>query len=147
MQGLSSRRPSPTLVIAIVALVVAMVGTGYAATQLPKNSVGTKQLKNKSITTAKIKKDAVTGAKVKKHTLTGTNINLDKLGTVPSAGHAVLADSATSIPPAEATHLVGGPGQPSFEDGSANYGTVEGRGHQSAGFSRTTRGSSTCRAS
>jgi hypothetical protein len=33
------------MVIAFIALLVAMGGTGYAAVALPKNSVGTKQLK------------------------------------------------------------------------------------------------------
>lgn len=124
MKGLVSRRPSPALVVAIIALVVAMFGTAYAATQLPKNSVGTKQLKAKSVTTAKIKKEAVTAAKVKKHTLTGNNINLEKLGTVPSANLANVATTANALAPMEATHLVGAPGEPPFQSGSVNYGTV-----------------------
>jgi hypothetical protein len=115
----TDRRPSPSLVISILALVVALAGTGYAAVNLPKNSVGAKQLKRNAVTTAKIRKNAVTGAKVRKRSLTGADINLGKLGTVPSAAHASSADS---IPPAEATHLVGGPGEPPFEEGSGNLG-------------------------
>lgn len=46
--------PSPALVISLVALFVALGGTGYAVTQLPKNSVGTTQLKNNAVTTAKV---------------------------------------------------------------------------------------------
>jgi hypothetical protein len=92
------------MIVAIVALVVAMVGTGYAASLLPKNSVGTKQ----------IKKNAVTSAKVKNKTLTGKDINLNKLGTVPSAN---LANGFSST---EAVHLVGAPGEPPFLDGSSN---------------------------
>jgi hypothetical protein len=49
------KRPSPALVVAIAALVVAMAGTGYAATQLPKNSVGNKQLKKNAVTSSKVK--------------------------------------------------------------------------------------------
>jgi hypothetical protein len=48
-------RPTPTTVIALVALFVALGGTGYAALKLPKNSVGTKQLKNNAVTGAKVK--------------------------------------------------------------------------------------------
>jgi hypothetical protein len=33
--------------IALIALMVALGGTGYAAFRLPKNSVGTKQIKNR----------------------------------------------------------------------------------------------------
>jgi hypothetical protein len=68
-------RPSPALIVAIIALIISMGGTGYAAFTLPNNSVGTKQLKNGS----------VTSAKVKRHSLTRAQINLKKLGTVPKA--------------------------------------------------------------
>jgi hypothetical protein len=110
MKGLPSRRPSASLVIAILALVMATVGTGYAAFKLPKNSVGSKQLKKNSVTKAKIKKNAVNGAKVKDHSLTGADINLAKLGTVPAA------ETANTVPPREGTHLVGASGEPAFEE-------------------------------
>ncbi len=64
------RRPSPALVVAVIALIVAMSGTSYAVTQLPRNSVGAKQLKKNAVTAVKIKKNAVTGAKVKDGSLT-----------------------------------------------------------------------------
>ena len=41
-------------VVASLALFLAIGGVGYAATQLPKNSVGTKQLKNGAVTGKKI---------------------------------------------------------------------------------------------
>jgi hypothetical protein len=116
MKALLDRRPSAAVVISIVALVMATVGTGYAALKLPKNAVGTKQLKKNSVTTAKIKKNAVTGAKVKKRTLTGSDINLNKLGTVPSA------ETANTVPPREGIHFVGAPNEPGFEAGSGNFG-------------------------
>ena len=106
--------PSPAMVVALLALFVAMVGTGYAAFKLPKNSVGTKQVKKNAITKAKIKKDAVTGAKVKAGSLSGTDIDLNSLGTVPSA------NTANSLAAAEPTHFVGLPGEPPFENGGGN---------------------------
>ena len=78
--------PSPAMVVACLALLVALGGTGYAAIKLPANSVGTKQLK----------RSAVTGVKVKSNTLGGTQINESKLGRVPSATRATSADTATS---------------------------------------------------
>jgi hypothetical protein len=106
------------MIVAIVALVVAMVGTGYAASLLPKNSVGTKQ----------IKKNAVTGAKVKNQTLTGKDINVNKLGTVPSAN---VANGFASF---EALHLVGTSGNPPFLSGSKNYPPLSGLSLQPVGF-------------
>jgi hypothetical protein len=48
-------KPSPALVIAVLALVVAMGGTGYAALKLPKNSVGSKQIKSNAVSSSKVK--------------------------------------------------------------------------------------------
>lgn len=42
-------------IMATVAVFLALVSGAYAATQLPKNSVGTKQLKNGAVTGAKVK--------------------------------------------------------------------------------------------
>ncbi len=49
------RWPSPALVVASVALVVALGGTGYAALKLPRNSVGASQIKKNAVTSVKIK--------------------------------------------------------------------------------------------
>ena len=46
--------PNPTIAVAVVALLVALGGTSYAAFSLPRNSVGTKQLKKGAVTLAKI---------------------------------------------------------------------------------------------
>lgn len=75
------RGPSPALVISLLALFVALGGTAYAATRLPRNSVGTKQLK----------KNAVTAPKIAKHAVTAAKINTKGL-TVPNAAHATNAD-------------------------------------------------------
>ena len=42
-------RPSPSMAVAFVALVVAFGGTSYAVTRLPANSVGSKQLKKGAV--------------------------------------------------------------------------------------------------
>ncbi len=63
-------RVSPATVIACIALLVALGGTGYAATSLPTNSVGTAQLKSNAVTNSKIAANAVTTTKVKNHSLT-----------------------------------------------------------------------------
>jgi len=73
-------------VLSTVAVLLALgAGTAFAASQLAKNSVGTKQLKKNSVTAKKIKKNAVTAAKIKKGAVnsakiadgavTGTDIN------------------------------------------------------------------------
>lgn len=55
MKALRAFRPSPAIVIAMIALLVALAGTGYAATRLPVNSVGTLQLRNNAVTSPKVK--------------------------------------------------------------------------------------------
>ena len=59
------RRPSPAMVVASLALLVALGGTSMAAaTQLARNSVGTPQLKDAAVSNPKIKNNAVNSAKV-----------------------------------------------------------------------------------
>lgn len=69
------RKPAPATIIALVALFVALGGSGYAAVTIS----GT-QIKNRSIA----------GKKLKKNTVTGTELNESKLGTVPSASNSAL---------------------------------------------------------
>ena len=49
------RMVSPATVLAGIALLVALGGTGYAAIVLPANSVGTAQLRNNAVVTSKVK--------------------------------------------------------------------------------------------
>ncbi len=85
------KRPSPSLVISILALFIALGGSAYAT-----GKIGTQNIKNNAITSAKIKKNAVTGAKIKNGAVTGAKINAATLGTVPNATHAQSADTAGS---------------------------------------------------
>jgi hypothetical protein len=73
MRTSSSRRPSPAMVVAIVALITALAGTAYAA---------------QTINGGAIKKQTIGGGKLKKKTLTGFQINTNKLGVVPAAKRA-----------------------------------------------------------
>ena len=55
MRGHYRLRPSPSMLVAFAALMVALGGTSYAIAQLPANSVGSKQLKKNAVTAAKVK--------------------------------------------------------------------------------------------
>src|SRR4029077_14131211 len=92
MRRMRIRRPSPSLVISCLALFIALGGAAYA-TQLKKNSVGTKQIKKNAVTTAKLKKKSVTTAKIKPGAITGSLVNLSTFGTVPSATNATNVSS------------------------------------------------------
>jgi hypothetical protein len=85
-------------VVSTLCLFVLLGGGAYAATNLPKNSVGTKQLKKNAVTATKIRREAVTGAKVKKGTLTGKQIDASTLGQVPAAANAGNAMTLGGIP-------------------------------------------------
>ena len=59
------RKPSPAMIVACLALLVALSGTGMAAaTQLGRNTVGTLQLKDSAVTNAKVRNNAINSAKV-----------------------------------------------------------------------------------
>lgn len=68
-----NRRPSPSMVVSLSALVVALAGTAYAA---------------QTINGGAIKKQTIGGGKLKPNTLTGFQINNNKLGVVPAAKRA-----------------------------------------------------------
>jgi hypothetical protein len=72
-----------TIVTAISVFLLLAGGAAYAASNLAKNSVGTKQLQKNSVTAAKIKKGAVTSAKIKKDAVTGAKFKAGGL-TGPS---------------------------------------------------------------
>lgn len=59
MKRLIRHRPSPAMVVALLALFVALAGTSYAAVSLPKNSVGARQLKKGAVTPPKVAKTTI----------------------------------------------------------------------------------------
>ena len=122
MNRLRPKLTYANVMVTILAFVVLSGGAALAASQLGKNSVGTKQLKKNAVTTAKVKREAITAAKVKKGTLTGTQINVSTLGTVPTAR---TAQTATALAPPEAWHEVGAPGEPAFQFGWHNVPSFE----------------------
>ena len=101
MKKISTKRPSPALVISVLALFVALGGSAYAASK-----VGTKDIRKNAITAAKIKKNAVTTAKVKNNAITGAKIDESSLGAVPSAVNATNALNAANFSRFHTTGLV-----------------------------------------
>jgi len=78
MHRLSRLRPTPALIVACVALIIALGGTSYAAITLPAGSVGTKQLKYGAVTSAKVKNGSLTLSDI-------SAASLSKLGRVAAA--------------------------------------------------------------
>lgn len=68
-------------VMSTLALFLALGGVGYAATQLPRNSVGAAQIRPDAVTGAKIRAGAVTGADVRDGSLSVQ----DLAGGIPTA--------------------------------------------------------------
>ena len=104
----------PATIIAVIALLVALSGAGYAAT-----TIGTSQLKNNAVTTPKIKNTAVTTAKLKNNAVTRAKIASNAVGTGKLANAAVTtpkiaagAVTASQLAPATLAALLGGTGPP-----------------------------------
>ena len=99
--------PSPSMVVACIALGVAIGGTSYAALRIPARSVGNAQLKT----------NAVTGSKVASNALTGADIDESSLDGVKAAGLqtvSVKSVQGPTIAPAPS------PDQPSVGTASAS---------------------------
>ena len=94
------------MVVACLALLVALGGTGMAAaTQLAKNSVGTAQLKDGAVTNPKIKNNAINSAKVASKSLLRSDFAPGQLPAGPTgpqgpAGPAGAAGAAGAAGPA-----------------------------------------------
>jgi hypothetical protein len=86
------RRPSAALVVSIIALLVALGGSSYAAFRLPSNSVGTKQLKAGAVTTKKL----AHGAKVSNAVHADEATSAGSASSATTAGHASHADDAVN---------------------------------------------------
>jgi hypothetical protein len=111
MARFKPHRPSPALVIALLALFVAIGGTGYAALKLPKNSVGSNQIRKGAVKNSDIAANAVTGAKVRRGSLNASDF---KAGTLGGGGNGARGPRG----PKGAT---GAAGKPAF-------GAILGRG-------------------
>jgi hypothetical protein len=98
-------RPSPAIVIACVALLLALGGASWAATALPRNSVGTAQLKN----------NAVTSGKVKNHSLLSADF---KNGQIPRGARGPVGP--TGAAGAKGATGARGPTGPAGSSGTAN---------------------------
>ncbi len=81
MRFITSSRPTPALVLAIVALFVALGGTGYAAASLSGKT---------------IRPGSIPGNRVTPNALGGVQINESRLGVVPAAKLAQAAGTARS---------------------------------------------------
>jgi hypothetical protein len=97
------------MIVALIALVIALSGTAVAASGLINGS--------------KIKNGTITGQKLKKHTLTGTQIDVAKLGKVPSAAAADHAASAGTATTAGNASQLGGLASSAFVHGGGQIYT------------------------
>lgn len=95
------RRPSPALVVACIALLVALTGTGVAAVSqlVPRSSVGTAQLKNDAVVSAKVKNGSLRRADFKSGQIPA--------GATGPAGPAGAAGAAGPAGPAGAAGPAG----------------------------------------
>lgn len=91
---MSQRRITPSLVISVIALIVALGGASYAALRIPRNSVGAGQLKRNSVSTSKLRKGSVNSSKVKDRSIRSRDL---APGVIPGATWRGGRDSSTLL--------------------------------------------------
>ena len=102
--------PSPALVVALIALFVALGGTGYAVTKLPANSVGTKQIKKNAVTGVKVKDGSLSASDFAAGTLlTGPQGPAGPRGETGATGSQGARGATGPAGPVEATYANGTP--------------------------------------
>lgn len=143
-------RPSPAMVVACLALLVALGGTSVAAVQqLGRNSVGTAQLRNNAVTAPKIANNAVIASKIRDNAVVRRKIANNAITSAQvQTGSLLAADFAEGQIPAGPAGPAGaaGPAGPAGAPGpQGRWVHVAGNGSilaQSGGASvtRTTDG-------
>jgi hypothetical protein len=110
VKSILRRRPSPALVISLIALFVSLSGVSYGVAtgfidsreiknnevrslDIRNNEIRTRDLRNNEVRGIDIRNSTVQGRDVALNTLTGEDVREDTLGKVPSAANA---DSATT---------------------------------------------------
>jgi hypothetical protein len=103
MKRLLSHRPSPAMIVALLALFVAMGGSSYAAVKISardinRGAVGTRAIADNAIRSGDIHNATVSGLDVKDDSLTNADIDNTNLSalTAKSADTATHATSATA---------------------------------------------------
>ena len=113
MQSLVRRRPSPALVISLIALFVSLSGVSYGVAtgfidsrelknnevrsiDIRNNEVRTRDLRNNEVRGIDIRNSTVQGRDIALNTVTGEDVKEDTLQKVPSALPADTAASATT---------------------------------------------------
>jgi len=86
MQSVMRSRPSPSMVVALIALFVAL--SGSAAALRGHNRVLSDDIKNGNVKTVDLGNNAVNGAKVSDGTITGADVAEGTLAGVPVSGNA-----------------------------------------------------------
>jgi hypothetical protein len=132
-----TRRPSPAMAVAFIALLAALSGTAVAlpgkntvdSGDLKKNAVKPADIARNAVTTPKIRNGAVNSPKVQDDSLTGADINESSLGQVPSANTANVANTANTATTAnsatsanDAAQLGGLPASRFLSEGSLRSG-------------------------
>jgi len=122
VNSLFRRRPSPAMIIALIALFVSLSGVSYGVAtgyidsreiknnqvrsiDIRNNEIRTRDLRNNQVRGIDIRNSSVQGRDIALNTVTGNDVNEATLGKVPSAGSADTAGSAGS---AGTAHSVGG---------------------------------------
>jgi hypothetical protein len=103
MKKVLHRRPSPAMVVAMIALFVSMGGVSYGlatgsidSREIRNNTVRSRDLRNNDTRTQDVRNNNLRGRDIRNNSLTGADILESSLGTVPSATSANSANTANS---------------------------------------------------
>jgi len=96
MRRIRFSRPSPAMVVALLALFVSLAGSALAASGGISGAINGTTIKQGSLPGDRLRRGTVTGDRLAKHTLTGAQVNVAKLGTVPKAQSAASVGGLTT---------------------------------------------------
>jgi hypothetical protein len=126
-------KPSPAMLVALLALFVALGGSSYAALR-----IGSEQIRNNSVRSVDLRNNGVRGADVRTNTLTGSDIKESNLRKVPAARIANRARNSDTLDGKDATDF--GPRAYARVTRSGSVDATNSRGLTSANVSHPSDG-------
>lgn len=108
-------KPSPAMVVALLALFVALGGGAYAATNLPRNSVGTAQLRNQAVNVHKLGFDSVGTRRIQPGAVNNSRLQHNAVTTDKVRNGSLLAED---FAPGQLPHGPQGPQGPEGPPGA-----------------------------
>jgi len=105
MSRLAARRPSPAMIVALMALFASTGGVSYA---LATGSIGTREIRNSSIQGKDVGKNEITAREIARRSIDGTDVKVNRVGGNAVKEEVLEAEKIGKVSAAVGADTLGG---------------------------------------